>query len=210
MALVERPTYLSFVQFDADGLARDICNRVSTWSWRDDPIALAAGLGVDVLEFGASMVHGDGELLLRAGGERVIHVREDLSDSQLSWTVLHEIAHLWMGDYCVANHPEEERRANLIAAALQMPIGCFLGDILVSSDFAWLAARYRASQTAAALRVAEITGRSTAVLTPTRVRKAGAPHPWPPDTQLRALAACGAVPSITLTDEPGRLAVVAA
>lgn len=196
--------------FDPDGVARDISDGARGWRWQQGALELADALGLEVYAFPPDRVFGDAELLQR-GRKHVIHVRNDLSPERLAFSLFHEISHRWMGDYCIKAHLEEERKASAVAAALQMPVGSFLDDLLLASeDLAWLARKYGATQTAAALRFGEVTGRSVAVITPARVRFAGQPRLWPDAEGLRQLAARGVVRAVPLTDEPNRLAIVAA
>lgn len=201
-------------QYDPDALAAEICEAVEVESHRPhDAVGLAtAFLGHDsVLAVDPTEVWGDGELVPHGTRWRIL-VRDNLSAPDTSFTVLHELAHFWLKVRGAAfrSYIDQERTCDAVAACLQAPRPVFVPAMIRRGlKLAPLADEFRATQTAMALRIGEVSGRAVAVVSPGLVRTRGRTHPWPTLESLRHLPT-SAPGRVDITDSPGRFAVFAA
>jgi IrrE N-terminal-like domain len=141
-------------------------------------------------------------MLYRVGGATRIAVRAGLPAAYARFVVAHELAHVLLG---TGHAPALERACDALAAALTAPrpaveaLRAELGE-----DFAAHAAEVGATETWAALRLAEVDGTPRAVVTPQRVYAVGT---WPPGLEARQLARAPrrGVVRRALSDDPRRL-----
>ena len=108
---------------------------------------------------------------------------------------------------------DEEAAADYLGAALVAPRRAFASALrALGDDLAELAAVFRSTETAAALRVGEVTGRPLAVVAPHRVRVRGPESwAWPDESTLRAWARRGrvGVRRCRLRDDDRRMMLIA-
>jgi hypothetical protein len=144
-------------------------------------------------------VWGDGE----ATPDGTVLVRCDLTPIVRDFTILHEVAEIWIArrGFRFEHFLPKERAADAIAACLLAPAEIFreavadLGPLAVAE----LAAEFATSQTAAALRVGEVAHHPVRVERPGLSRVRGAP-----------VASWDEARRVDITDAPDRWALVAA
>jgi len=166
---------------------------------------------------------GDGAVLLTSGlrtdaeyrpDRRAICVRRGLDPIELNFLLCHELAEWWCTELGY-DRPNREWVCNRIAARLIAPSPAVRAALkaTVGTPEA-LAAWFACSETVAALRRGEVSGRPLVVVDPAWLMAAGDPWAWPPEPTLRSIAACRlVVPEIeryALTDAPRRALLVAA
>jgi len=116
-----------------------------------------------------------------------IRVRAGLPAAITQWVIGHELAHFVRGPSCAG--PDEETACDYIAAAVQMRWHVFAARLReVGHDYRQLALDFGTTETSAALRIGEVTGRPIAVVLPARVYARGELASMP-DDRVRTLAA---------------------
>lgn len=145
-----------------------------------------------------------------------VALRRGLTPIRRAWCILHEIAedHLERIGY---REPDVELQANSIAACLQMPQRIFqLQARDVGHDLPDLATQFASTQTAVALRLAEVGEfEASVVVTPHKVYARGQEgFVMPSASELRAIARRGGgfpgLRKVAITDARGRAALFAA
>lgn len=176
---------------------------------------VAEALGVPVRRSIPPWVVGEAEVEpLRCGGYGIV-LQSGMSCATERFAVCHELAHLEIRRRgIVLAYRDEEDLADRVAASMVLPLpGVIQHTVLRGSDFAGLATKYTSSQTAAALRYAEVTRRPVAVVTPERIRLRGDLFPWPHGPALRKIAAgyrdTDLLSVVQLTDQPDRAVLIA-
>jgi hypothetical protein len=164
-------------------------------------------LGPNAVGF-SHAVPGDGALV-PVGDGWLIQVRHRLPGDRHAFVVAHELAEWWMRVREKYDGPDVENCANYIAAAIMAPRRAFqLALRAVGSDFVLLADEFGISESHAALREAEVTGRPRVLVSPALVRTRGDDaFVWPDEGTLRAWAR-GARPGLRRTqlqDDPRRI-----
>lgn len=163
-----------------------------------------------VLTARASALPGDA-VLARVYGEPRIYVRSKLTAERSRFAVAHELAHWALGD--AADGDELERLCDALAAALIAPRRAFQSALRESGHrFAPIARWFVTTESCAALRLGEVTGRPLALVTPRLVRVRGDEWGWPPEPEIRQLARAKRLPGVRrakLRDDPRRVALVA-
>lgn len=138
--------------------------------------ALAAALlGPDSVRYGGRFV---GDAKLEPHGKKwIVRVRRRLPPVREAWAIAHELAE-WALRW---RHDEDaERSADLLAACLLMPRAAVLEAVaVVGRDFSALAAAFVVTETAVALRLAEIDDTPTLVVSEHRAWVRGAEYNWP-------------------------------
>lgn len=167
------------------------------------PHALAEALGLRI-EHGGRGIVGDAML----SGD-VTRVRRRLSPAREGFAVAHELA-----EHVLAGRHDEgaEASANLLAACILMPRPAVLAAVAaVGRDLAALAAAFVVSETAMALRLAEIDGTPTLVVSRSWAWVRGAPFGWPETLEgVRRLAKCTPPEGLELErlrDDPRRVVI---
>lgn len=158
---------------------------------------------------GYEVVHGLGPCgVLILGDSPVVRVNAGLSGLEQDFAAAHELGHY-------SDHLEHwglagialERACDVFAAALMMPAAPFLRALeLFGDDWSQIAPLFGASETAAALRAGELTGRAVAVVGPQSCRARGEAQ-WPDEQSLRAWRGrCQpGIVSARLRDDPKRI-----
>lgn len=172
------------------------------------PVALAESLlGPECIVTGGRLV-GDARLE-PVGDGWTIRVRRRLPPQRAAWAVAHELAEWALRD----RHDEEaERSADLLAACLLMPRPAVLEAVaVVGRDLAALAAAFVTTETAVALRLAEIDDTPTLVVSRSWAWVRGAPFGWPERLEdVRRLAKCtppNGLEREQLRDDPRRVVI---
>jgi len=167
------------------------------------PHALAAALGLRI-EHGGRGIVGDAMLV-----DGTIRVRRRLPPAREGFAVAHELA-----EWALAGHLDEEAEAsaNLLAACLLMPRPAVLAAVsAIGRDLAALASAFVVTETAMALRLAEIDGTPTLVVSRSWAWVRGEPFGWPESVEgARRLAKCTPPEGLTLerlTDDPRRVVI---
>lgn len=166
---------------------------------------IGALLGPKALTFGRRPVSGPAALH-RVGGEYRIAVSAALPRHDALFFASHELAHWVLRDEGLDD--EDEAAADYLGAAFLAPRRAFLlalGDGLTIAD---LAARFGLTETGAALRIGETTGRPLVVVAPASVRARGSESwVWPPEPTLRRWARRGhpGLARARLGDDPRRV-----
>ena len=150
------------------------------------PVALALALGIAVTATpgarGARWCGRRGEIL----------VSPRLSGPALAWSVGHEL-----GERALAaagyGEPDREQVADAVAAALVAPRPAFRSALAAfgatPDALSSLAHAFGITQSIAALRIGEVTGRPLALVTPRRVHVRGDAYVWPCEKTVRRVAA---------------------
>lgn len=147
------------------------------------PVALAeAVLGHGSVR-GVDMLPGDVAIV-----DDVILVRRRTDPSSCAARISRALARIWMQRMLA--HPSEHFCSTL-GAFLLLPHHAVVRALeMVGPDAPRLATAFVAPEAAVALRIAEIIGRPTLLVTPACVRVRGLPWPWPETAAgLRAIAA---------------------
>lgn len=116
-------------------------------------------------------------------------LRPGVAGTRRSWLLAHELAerHLSRLNYRGA---DVEAFANRIAASLIAPAPAVrLALRALGQDYAALAEVFDTTQSVMALRIGEVTGQPTALVTRTRVHIRGDEWCWPDEAELRAILA---------------------
>lgn len=144
--------------------------------------------------------------LARWNGSWYVAVRSGISMERGRFAVFHECA-----EYVFAirgvHHPEKESACNAIAASLAMPRMPFLQSLKTYGENIEAVARcWKVTETSAALRIGEVTGRPLAAISPAQIRYRGDEFIWPIEKVLRS----GTHPGLKkISLEPRRFALVA-
>lgn len=191
---------------DAEGESLAIYERASADpSEPPGPHALAEALEFTI-EHGGRGIVGDAMLL----GD-VIRVRRRLPPARETFAVAHEVAEFWLR----GRHDEEaEQSANLLAACLIMPRPAVARALeVLGRDLSALAEAFAVTETAVALRLAEIDDTPTLVVSAHHAWVRGAPFGWPEQIEdMRRLAKCTPPTGIPiereqLRDDPRRVVI---
>lgn len=202
---------------DIEGLARWAYEKAGMDPWEP------AG----ALELAGRLLGGDGPLdvylcpellasaaLARVGSSWRFYVRNPRTERATEWLVWHELAE-WILDRDGYREPDVEAAADRLAAALRAPRPAFLRAIRASGrSLPELAKAFGTSESSAALRFGEVALVPLALVAPRRpVRVRGVPDSWvASEAQIVRLVRCPAPgwERVPLSDQPGRVAVVAA
>lgn len=112
-------------------------------------------------------------------GVPVIHLRRDLSPTQINHAVAHELGE-WLLRIWGFHGPQAEDLCGRIGAALCVPRPAFhLAHSELGENVSALAQAFTVSESLMALRIGECLGHPTALVTPRRVRTRGAEWHWP-------------------------------
>lgn len=167
------------------------------------PHALAEALGLTI-EHGGRGIVGDAMLL----GD-VIRVRRRLPTPRETFAVAHELAEWWLrGRY----DEQAEQSANLLAACILMPRPAVARAVeVLGRDLAALAEAFAVTETAVALRLAEIDDTPTLIVSRSWAWVRGAPFGWPTSVEgARRLAKCTPPEGLELErlrDDPRRVVI---
>lgn len=112
-------------------------------------------------------------------GVPVIHLRRDLTPTQINHAVAHELGE-WLLHMWGFHGPPAEDLSGRIGAALCVPRPAFhLAHSELGENVPALAQVFTVSESLMALRIAECLGHPTALITPRRVRTRGGEWCWP-------------------------------
>lgn len=176
-------------------------------------LAIARRLGVEVVYGDASMLGGALSSLERVGCRHVIFLRRHLPPARAHWCIAHELAELRLLELGCRDE-DIERRADAIAAGLVMPWRAFRMAVEdLGRAPADLAREFLVDQTAATLRLAEVSVVGLAVVvTPERVYARGEEWGLPVESEIRRgrLQNIPGLRAVTITDSRQRRGWVAA
>lgn len=140
-----------------------------------------------------------------------LQVNPALPKSRQRFKAAHELGH-WYYDRCGYRGADIEARCDLFAAALVMPRSVFRRAVrTLGHRVHALANAFATTQSAALLRVGEVTGRPVALLRWPEALTRGEPFTWPKSaTLVRALReGKDAVHPLRIVDEPNRVGLMA-
>lgn len=167
-------------------------------------------LGPKAIQKGPRLVRSPA-CLVRVGRQVYIFIAKGLKPVDALFAVAHELAHYLIAKQGLSDENEEEM-ANALGAALLAPRPAFRAAFKrFGDDLPALASALSATETAAALRLGEVTGQPLAVVAPERVRVRGRGWRWPDESSLRQLAR-RPIPGIRKTrlrDDPRRVVLSA-
>lgn len=157
-------------------------------------------------------VSSEPAILAWVNGQPRIAVRRSLPEAYQWFYVLHEVGHVvlkrsgYVGD-------DEERLCDLFAAAAMAPQPA-LRRLFRSHgyDLELLAAEANSTESWAAMRIAEVMGIPTVLITKQQVRVRGGEWEWGDEAHIRALAKEAERPGLTkarLVDDPSRIVLTA-
>lgn len=153
-----------------ESAARGILSRAG-YHADDTPgaVAVARRLGVDLRQLPPGRFYGSLSRLILTRTVCRIDVREGISAERTQWDVAHEVAELWLA-WVGYRGRDIEQLANRIAAALLMPRRVFRETARETHhDLGMLSRLFLTSQTAVALRLAEVDmARRVVVACPSR------------------------------------------
>lgn len=137
---------------------------------------------------------GSAAELARDGDRRVVVVRAGLPPERERWCIFHELGE-WRLEQMGYREEDIEQVADAIAAACVLPRESFLTALReYGRRFHRVARTFVTSETAAALRLGEVTGEPVAVVAPATVRVRGDEFAWPSESTLRDLARAKRLP----------------
>jgi hypothetical protein len=142
-----------------------------------------------------SLPAGDAAALW-TGTQWLVYVRRDLGPVALRWAIAHEIAEVHLDRLGIGG--DVEALANRLAAALTMPRDRFASASLNSIDLPALAHRFMVSESAATLRLAEVSVVEGAAVSCPRV--------W----HARGVVKVATAERRRITDAPRRVALLCA
>lgn len=197
---------MGYGKAELEGLASELYERVGLDpAVPVDTFRLARKLlGPQAIERGVGLV-GMPAKLFTVRGERRIAINRRLPFTQAQFWVGHELAHILIGDH---RGPDLEQLCDYLAACLMAPRAAMRGLLRAfGHDHRQIADEVCATQTWAALRIAECTGAPRAVVTPARCYvRCPDDYVLPPEPLLRRLTT-GTRPGVRktrLTDATGR------
>jgi hypothetical protein len=149
-----------------------------------------------------------------SGAHRAILVRRGLCVVDLNFLICHEAVE-WYCDFIEYQEPNREWFCNAVAARLVAPREAVRAALRVTPGKpANLATWFCVSQTVAALRIGEVTGRPLALVTPEWITVRGDEFAWPEEPVLRRFATgeleAPELEREELTDAPRRVVLTAA
>lgn len=153
-------------------------------------LPLASALGIEVVRSSSAPFPGDAAIA-RIGPIWRAYLRPQLPLSRARFAIAHEIAEWWLWLHGF-HRPETEDIANRLGAALLAPRRRFVSLVRALPTVQDLALELEVTESMAALRTGEVTGRPMALVART-VRLRGDEWAWPPEQELRA-AMRGPVP----------------
>ncbi len=143
---------------------------------------LARRLGIKIVRSSRAPFPGNA-VLARVGRVWRIYLRTQISAESARFAVAHEIGEWWLRQRGNRERDAEDV-ADCFGAALVAPRRRVVCIIRGGATIAHLAAEIRAAESLAALRVGEVTGEPTALVSQ-RVRVRGDEWTWPPESDLR-------------------------
>jgi hypothetical protein len=176
---------LDFTAADIEGTALALYRRAGLEPDAPaDPIDLAERLlGVGCVRYAHASDLPGVAALVRVGGSFRIYLRGRASAQRQAFGVLHELGHV------AAGFDAPEQACDAIAAALWMPRPAFQRAAREhGADWASLARRFGATESAVSLRWGEAIGEPLVLVAPRTVRVRGEEYEWPPETLLRQLS----------------------
>lgn len=149
-------------------------------------VAVAEGLGIEVRPMPESAARHDAALC-RVGEAWRLYVRRTAPTDWQRFCVAHELAEWWLqqSGYCGQC---AEALADRLGAAILVPRPRMAAVARRGLQLLELARVLRAPESLVALRVAEVVGTPTALVSPGGVRVRGDTWPWPDPEALRRLA----------------------
>lgn len=147
--------------------------------------------------------------LSMANDRHVIAIRRGLPFPIEEHTIGHELGH-WILQREGLSPLDVEGACDYIGAAIQAPRDLFARVAHLS--IRELARDFSITETSAALRVGEVTGRPVAVVAPERLRTRGEAFDWPPEESLRRSSRRAQLPGLAKTrifDAARRFALMA-
>ena len=144
--------------------------------------------------------------LVRVGPAWRIIVSSKLPPAYARFFVAHELAHWVLRDEGLDDRDESE--VDYLAAALLAPRCGFLSAVRAGLELPELAEQFGTTETGAALRIGETTGRPIVLVAPASVRPRGSESwVWPPEPTLRAWTRKDrpGVARVRLSDDPRRV-----
>lgn len=166
-------------------------------------------LGPEAIERGAALV-GEPARLFSLRGQRRIAISRKLPVEYAQFYVGHELGHI-VCDELGYRDEDVERVCDAFGAAVMAPMPAVRAMLRAfGRDHEAIAEEVCATQTWAALRIAECLGIPRAVLTPTRIYARGPEgFVWGPESEVRKLSR-GELPGVRkakLTDDPRRMVI---
>ena len=160
---------------------------------------------------GASVVKGPRPIsgpaaLYRVGAEYRIVVSSKLPPAYQRFYAAHELAHWMLREEGLDDR--DEAAADYLGAALLAPRRAFISAVRNGLDLPTLADIFGLTETGAALRLGETTGRPIVLVAPASVRVRGPEEwVWPPEPTLRTWARKGrpGLARTRLVDDPRRV-----
>jgi Zn-dependent peptidase ImmA (M78 family) len=168
--------------------------------------ALARALGLEIYQSKGLKLPG-GAALSTWNGKRYIALASGLDRVRARFLVLHEIA-----EYVFREKHDEriEHACNAVAAALAMPRGAFARAVRSEGEEPErLAEIFAVTQTAAALRIGEVTDHPLVALSKSFVWVRGREWTWPDEPELRRIMRSGRPGVRVVRLEPRRAALFA-
>lgn len=166
-------------------------------------------LGADAIERGAALV-GEPARVFSLRGQRRIAISRKLSTEYAQFYIGHELGHI-VCDELRYRDDDIEMVCDMFGAAVMAPMPAVRALLRAfGRDHEAIADEVCATQTWAALRIAECLGIPRAVLTPARVYARGPEDfVWGPERELRKLARVErpGIRKAKLTDDPRRLVI---
>lgn len=162
-------------------------------------------LGADAIVKPSSMRAMASTFILH--GARKVAIRRGLAPEDATFLVGHELAHVLLERAGYAEH-DLEFACDYLGAALMAPRSAMRQlRLSFGDDYEQIADAVCATESWAALRCAEVSGRPTALVTPQSVRVRGGDWVWPDEQRLRALARRGGAGLLRarLHDDPRRV-----
>lgn len=199
---------------DAEGLAEYVLRRASADADRpQSPRRIAHALGIAVQT--APGGHWGPAGLWPVKDVPTIFLSSRVPTARRPFLIAHEIAE-WAAQQLGIVDADIERFCDAAAAAIMAPRPAMRALLRrVGDDYAAIARALVSTETCAALRVGEVTGRHLAVVAPTAVRVRGLGEwVWGSEEALRRLARAAELPEnidrVALGDEPRRWVLRAA
>lgn len=179
---------------EAEGVARWLYDRAGAdLDDPPDPLDLADALGVNV-EYARGDTIGQDGTLSRIDGRWTVQLSRSAPVERARFALGHEL-----GEWACRRRiePEIEALCDAISAAVLLPRPALLAALRhFGDDLPALARAFRVTETCAALRVGEVTGRPMLLVSPGLVRARGEAYGWPTDSEVRRQMRSGELPGL--------------
>lgn len=176
----------------------------------DEPVApetlVRVTMGDRALRFVDGSVLRHNAAVARVGTEWRVYLRRGLPDVTRRFSVAHELSEWFLARLAGVDRTHIEQSADCMAAAVLAPKP-YAARVCKKRGGRWrqLALDFGCTESCAALRFGEVTGKPLALATRFTVRERGEPIPWPSLEELQSPGMCPGIRKARLRDDMSRV-----